>query len=180
MNFNLEQFEENCFERKVVDVYKASPRVYHTIKEKYADKKNILFLKTKSSSYLYLKKLENEGHKIDFFPVGKLNEEVIKKYDLIILENKVQDDNIFNLEDIDEDYKVSNDTNIIFLDSKKLNCVYYFEKRNGKIEPYPMERACFSWQYLSQNKSLKQDFQEIFNLGDGYHDIELIYFVKSK
>lgn len=178
-NFNLELFEKNCFENKVVDVYKASPRIYETIKEKYSNKKNILFVKSKSSSCLYLKKLENEGYNIDFFPASKLNKDIIKNYDLIILEDRVQDDNIFNPEDIDANYTVTDDTNVIFVDDKRLNCFYYFEKREGKIEAYPLERACFSWQYLSQNKTLKEDYKEIYNLGDEYTNVELIYFIKS-
>lgn len=180
VNYNLEAFEEGCFNQKVVDVYIASIKIRQIIKEKYPNKKRILFLKQLISSHLYLKKLEKDGYKIDFLAVGKLDEEKIGDYDLIILENKVQPDNVFDVSEIEIKYQ-KKDEKIIFDDSHSLNCIYYFSNKKNKPKIQDaQERACFSYAFLIQNKKLKLDYSDKINLGEEGIDVEIFYFVKTK
>lgn len=178
VNYNLEAFEDGCFNQKVIDIHITSPRIYKTIKEKYQDKKRILFLKKLSSSALYLKKLEKEGFKVDFLPVGKFSEEKIENYDLIILEDKVQNDNIFSTDEIKINYKVDNEK-VTFNDKNAFNCFYYFESHLASDKKEAVERICFSWEFLIKNKKVKLDYSDFFNLGEENKNTEIFYFVRK-
>ena len=178
VNYSLEAFEDGCFNQKVIDIHITSPRIYKTIKEKYQDKKRILFLKRLSSSALYLKKLEKEGFKVDFLPVGKFSEEKIENYDLIILEDKVQNDNIFSTDEIKINYKVDNEK-VTFNDKNAFNCFYYFESHLTSDKKEAVERICFSWEFLIKNKKVKLDYSDFFNLGEENKNTEIFYFVRK-
>ena len=178
-NYNKNQFEENCYRRKVIPTLALASKIYDTIKEKYPDKKKIAFIKTLSSSALYLKKLEYEGYRVDFLNSGKLSDKKIDEYDLIILEDKTQNDNVFNPWEIDKKYKIEN-SNIIFDSSKNYNC-YYTYAYEGK-ELYlddALERVCFSYPYLIQKKNLKKDYSEIYKIEELNKQIEIFYFVRE-
>ncbi len=179
-NFDLNQLEKDAYEKKVVRVLEIAPAIYKNIKEKYPNKKNIAIIKSLSSSMLYLKKLEYEGYNIDFVPVGKLTNEKLEQYDLIILEDLVQNDNIFNPEEININYEIKNN-NLIFKSSKVLNCYYEFSsfKQNTYIDD-ALRRHCFSYQFLKLNKNLRLDLSEKIKLEESNGEIEIFYFINTK
>lgn len=179
VNYNLEAFEDGCFNHKVVDIFVGTQRIYSTIKEKYSDKKKILFLKNLSSSALYLKKLEKEGYNVDFLPVGEFSEEKIENYDLIILEDKVQNDNIFSTNEIKINYKVDGEKVTFNNNNNSFNCFYYYESHLDEEVKEAVERICFSWQFLIANKKVKLDYSDYFNLGEEGRNTEIFYFIRK-
>lgn len=179
-NFDLSKFEDACYERKVISTLEIAPRIHKIIKEKYENKKNIAFIKKLESSALYLKKLDYEGYNIDFLVMGTLNDEKIKKYDLIILEDNVQNDNIFNPKDIKIDYKIENNK-IIFNNSKNLNCFFEYRTEGKKDEiPKAIERHCFGYEYLIKNNNLKLDYSEIIDIKSIKTKEKFYYFIKKQ
>ena len=179
VKFDLSKFEDNCYRKKVIPTMALASKIYDTIKEKYPNKRKIAFVKSLSSSALYLKKLEYEGYSVDFVNSGKLNDKKINEYDLIILEDKVQNDNVFNPWEIEKKYKIK-DSNVIFDSSKNYNC-YYTYAYEGK-ELYvddALERVCFSYPYLIQKENLKQDYSEIYEFEELNKKIEIFYFIKQ-
>ncbi len=179
-NFNLEKFEQDCYRGKVLSVMEIAPFVYETICERYKDKKNIAFVKTLISSTLYLKKLENKERKIDFLNAAFLDKEKIKKYDLIILEGEVQNDNVFNPWEINIDYKVEN-SKVIFENAKKLNCYYiYADYHNGGIHfEDALERSCFSYSFLIKKPGYILDYKQRIKIKELSQDVNLYYFINQ-
>ena len=178
-NFNLNQLEKDGYEKKVISVLELAPQIYKNIEEKYPNKKNIAIIKSLSSSMLYLKKLEYEGYNIDFVPAGTLTNDKLEQYDLIVLEDKVQNDNIFNPEDIEINYELK-DKKIIFKDSKILNCFYEYSSKNEIYIDDALKRQCFSYQFLILNKNLKLDFSHKIKLDEAQEQIEIFYFINKK
>ncbi|MBQ4646756.1 MAG: hypothetical protein IJB79_05350 [Candidatus Gastranaerophilales bacterium] len=179
-NYNLSQFEDDCYQKKVISVMEVAPRIFQTIKKRYPDKKNIAFVKTLVSSALYLKKLEYEGYNIDFLNVGTFSDEKMKKYDLIILEDTVQTDNVFNPEDIVKNYKIEG-KNIIFNSNKNYNCYFvYADEMGAKLyEEDALERACFSFAYMKQRKNFKLDYKEEISMAEYDFKANLYYFINQ-
>jgi len=176
--FNLDKFETACYEKKVISTHIVAPAIKKTVEEKYNDKKNIAFLKKISTSTLYLKKLDTKNRNIDFVVAGKLNNEKLNKYDLIILETATHNDNVFNPEDVEIKYKTENNK-IIFDDSKALNCFYEF-RSEGKADEIPeaVERSCFTYEYLKLNKNFELDYTE--TIGKSSKEEEKIYYFIKK
>ena len=180
-NFNLNKFENTAYERNVILTLEIASEIKKTIENKYQNKKNIAFVKKLESSALYLKKLDFEGFNIDFIVAGKINENTLKKYDLIILETKIQNDNIFNPEDIKINYKTK-DNKVIFKNNNDLNCFYEFRIENYKNNNTPIatERHCFTYQYLIQNNNLKLDYIQNIKLNSLKTEEEIYYFIKNE
>lgn len=177
-NFNIAQFENNCYRRKVINVLTIAPTIYDTIKERYSNKKNIAFLKTLSSSTLYLKKLEEEGYNIDFVNIGKINDEKLKQYDLIILEGKIQNDNVFNPSEIVKKYRVEGE-NIIFDSNKNYNCYYTYAQEDQELyQEDATERICFSYAYLIQKKDFKLDLYQKADSTSEFNS-DIYYFINQ-
>lgn len=180
VDFNLDKFENLCYENKVISVFEMSPVVLKTIKEKYPDKKNIAIIKGLTSSLLYLKKLEKEGYNIDFLNPGTITNEKIEKYDLIILENKMQNDNVFNPSDIVKKYKIVGE-NVIFESDNNFNCFYVYHEKDEKLqESDAVERICFTYQHIIKNKNLKVDYTESLEIKELKEKINLYYFINKK
>lgn len=160
-NFNLEQFTKDCYEGRYISVYASGYAVFDTINTRYPDKKNIAIIKTLESSMLYLTTLENENRRVDFLNAGLISKEKLKKYDLIVLEQEKQNDNVFNPKDIKIRY-TENGNNIVFLDNKELNCFFKYpedESRNFG-ENDAIERICFTYYYFQNIKDFKPDYKE--------------------
>lgn len=180
VNYNLATFEKNSYEGKTIKVLEIAPNVYKTIKEKYKDRKKIAFFKKLSSSTLYLKKLEYEGYDIDFINIGGFNKDKIKNYDLIILEDNAQEDNVFNPEDIVKKYHME-ENNIIFDSDKNYNCFFEYasdENRELYLDD-ALERTCFSYNYLIQQKELKLDFIQEIKLKEFKDQTKIYYFINQ-
>ena len=160
-NYNLEAFAKDCYENRFVSVYPSGHVIYKTINERYKDKKNIAIIKTLVSSMLYLTTLENDERKIDFLNAGLINEDKLKKYDLVILESEIQNDNIFNKEDVKINYE-KEDNKIIFKDNNHLNCFFHYYDKKGKFlnTEDATERACFTYYYFQNLKNFKLDYRE--------------------
>ena len=180
VNFNLENFEKDCYEGKILRELGFSPVIKKTIEEKYSNKKNIALIKNLSSSALYLKKLEYKGYNIDFLVAGKINNEKLKKYDLIILETQIQNDNVFNPEDIEINYKIEN-SNVIFNNNDSLNCYYVYTKTQDEqvYRDDAIERICFTYPYLSKQKDFKLDYSEEFFNKEYKLKENIYYFIKQ-
>lgn len=160
-DYNLSQFEDDCYEGKVILVLKVAAAIDKTIKEKYSDKKNIAFIKKLSSPALYLKKHELKGKKVDFLSAGNVDIEKLKNYDLVILEGEAQNDNVFNPDEIEKKYKVV-EGDIIFDSNENLNCYWIYVL--NKWEAYKdnaLERNCFTHPYMLNQKAVfKLDYSE--------------------
>lgn len=180
-NFNLEKFENYSYEGKFIPVYITTPKTYETILSKYKDKKNIAYVKNLKSSALYLKKLEKQGYNIDFTPASLLKNEKINEYDLIILDDKKQNDNIFNSEEVKNTYKLEKNA-IVFNSATDLHCYWINTINKRKTSPNDaIQRICFTYQYLIQNKNFKLDYSEKikFKRNTGEEEINMYYFINQ-
>ncbi|MBQ7287061.1 MAG: hypothetical protein IJW73_04795 [Candidatus Gastranaerophilales bacterium] len=178
VNFNLDKFEDNCYRRKVISVYELSYHIFDVIKEKYSDKKNIAIIKTLESSLLYLKKLELDGYKVDFLNAGKLSQEKLDKYDLVILDGEIQDDNVFNSSEVKKNYKIIKDK-IIFENNDNLNCYWdYPSKRKDLKENQATKRHCLTYPFVVKNQALKLDYSQKVHINELKKDINIYYFCK--
>ena len=172
----MEKFVNDSFNNKYVQIHKSGFTVFNTIQKRYKDKKNIAIIKTQSSSMLYLTTLENNERHIDFLNSGLITTEKLKNYDLIILENEYQDDNVFNPEDIVIRYTKENG-NIIFKDNKELNCFIEHYKRDTNADN-AVKRTCFTYYYFKNFKNLKLDFKETIK-DEELEDINIYYYVNQ-
>ncbi len=177
-NYNLDKLSDDCFSNKIIPVYKAGYIIKNTIETKYKDKKNIAIIKPLESVVFYVKSLENKGYNIDFLNGALLNEEKLKKYDLIIAINDSQSDNVFNIDDVlNTKYTVDKNNNVRFDKENKLNCYFKFIKLpDTKIvnEKNATERICYTTNYI--NKLYKLDYIEYTDTLTGFEKIKLLYF----
>ncbi len=160
-NFNIEQFTKDCYQSRYVAVYDSGYAVYNTIVTRYPNKKNIAIIKTLESSMLYLTTLENENRRVDFLTAGLLTKEKLKKYDLIVLEQEKQNDNIFNPEDIQIKYQKQGE-NVVFPNNKELNCFFEYleDDRREFSQDDAVVRTCFTYYYFQNIDDFKLDFKE--------------------
>ena len=182
LNFNLEKFEDFSYEEKYIPVHKVAPKIYKTILSRYKNKKNIAYVKDLKSSALYLKKLKKQGYNIDFVQANLLDGKKINLYDLVILENKAQDDNVFNPNEIKKSYKLEKKA-IVFESNTNLNCYFASITKNGRmVKPDDaIQRVCFTYEYLIRNKNFKLDYSEKIKLNkiSGEEIIEIYYFINQ-
>ena len=177
-NYNLETFEKNFFLGYVYLKSAYIGELYQTITTKYKDKKNIAVIKSKNSIIFYLKKLEYEGYKVDFLNAAFITKEKLKKYDLLILEDLAQDDNVFNPKDEKANYSIK-DRKIIFKDNNELNCFFIGEENSLKDAPKAsLERYCFSYYYVLKDKDFKQDFSRTIEIKELNQTRTIYYFTK--
>ena len=178
VNFNLDKFEDSCYRRKVIPVYELSYHIFDTIKEKYSDKKNIAVVKRLESSLLYLKKLELDGYKIDFLNAGKLTQEKLEKYDLVILDGEIQDDNVFNPSEVKKNYSIIGDK-MIFENDEKLNCYWHYPDRRLDLKEYQAtKRYCLAYPFVVKNQALKLVHSQRVHIDELKKDINIYYFCK--
>ncbi len=177
-NCNLETFEKNFFLGYVYLKSAYIGELYQTITTKYKEKKNIAVIKSKNSIIFYLKKLEYEGYKVDFLNAAFITKEKLKKYDLLILEDLAQDDNVFNPKDEKANYSIK-DRKIIFKDNNELNCFFIGEENSLKGAPKAsLERYCFSYYYVLKDKDFKQDFSQTIEIKELNQTRTIYYFTK--
>ena len=96
-DFNIEKFINDCYEGKIVSTWKLTPIIRKIILEKYPNCKKIGYFKKTQSSAMYLKK----DFDIDFLTASKIDDYNLLKYDLLIFEGEMQDDNVFKEAKID-------------------------------------------------------------------------------
>lgn len=177
-HYNLEKFENDCFSEKIIPVYSPSYLIKNTIETKYKDKKNIAIIKPLESSVFYIRSLENKGYNIDFLNGALLTEEKLKKYDLIIIINDSQSDNVFNLDDVlNTKYTIDENNNVKFDKSNKLNCYFKFIKMPDSDivnEKNATERVCFTTNFI--NKFYKLDYIQYVDIFSGLKKVKLLYF----
>ena len=176
-NYNIEAFIEDCFMGHIVPVIKTTKKIKTALDAKYQNAKNIGYFKTSDSTALYLKTLKNKH--FDFLAASKLNDYDLDEYDLIIVENESQDDNVFNVEDIQINYEIK-DNNIYFKTDKKLQCVYYYDKNKATTDKIKAQkRECFSLYPIFQNKNFKLDNIDKEKIETLNKTLVLYYFIKS-
>ena len=177
-NYDLNKLSDDFFSNKIIPVYKAGYTIKNTIENKYKNEKNIAIIKPLESSVFYIKALENKGYNIDFLNSALINQEKLKKYDLIIAINDSQSDNVFNIDDVlNTKYSVDENNNVRFDKNNELNCYFKFIKLpNTKTidEKNATERICFSTNYLY--KHYKLDYIEYTDMLFGFKKVKLLYF----
>ena len=178
-NYTLTDFEKDCYLGKI---YLKTPyinEIYFTILNKYKDKKNIALIKSTKSVVFYLKTLEYQGYRVDFLNSALINYDKLKKYDLVIVENSSQDDDVFNVEDVKINYSISNNS-VVFKDDNNLNCYYADIKQNVTDKAKnAIKRNCFSYNYLSKDKDLKLDYVQEFFIKELNQNNKIYYFIKN-
>jgi len=157
-NFSLKTFQQDCYRGKVTDVLKLAPMIYDTILKRYENAKKIAIFKTTDSPLLYLKTLENKGYTVDFLLSSSMEKYDLKSYDLIILEDQMQDDNVFNPKDVKITYKIQ-DGNVIFDDYDGVKCFYIGESKNPQNA---ISRKCIGYDFIKRNPDFIEDFKEQF------------------
>ena len=127
---------------------------------------------------MYLKKLELDGYKIDFLNAGNLTQEKLEKYNLVILDDEVQDDNVFNSSDVKKNYKIQGD-NIIFENDDNLNCYWQYPNKRHDLKDFQAtKRYCLTYPFVIKNKSLKLDHSQMVHIVELEKDINIYYFCK--
>lgn len=178
-NYTLTDFEKDCYLGRI---YLKTPyinEIYFTILNKYKDKKNIALIKSTKSVVFYLKSLEYQGYRVDFLNSALINYDKLKKYDLVIVENSSQDDDVFNIEDVKINYSISNNS-VVFKDDNSLNCYYIDIKQNVTNKAKnAVKRNCFSYNYLSKDKDLKLDYVQEFFIKELNQNNKIYYFIKN-
>ena len=166
-NFNMDKFINDCFNGKIIRVWGMTPPIRKTIQKRYKDVKKIGYFKLSTSSSLYLKEIFD----IDFLTASKIDEYDLSKYDLLIFESEIQDDNIFKEADIQ--YKM--DENSIRFLKPGLSCYYdgIFDNATDNKE-YALRRWCFSVSHINKNKNFKRDY--FFDYSDENIKKTRIYF----
>lgn len=170
VKFNMEKYVEDYFRGKIVEVCPSLNIIYDDLTNKFKNEKNIAVFKLNQTSMLYLTTLEKEGRRIDFKNPASMNNDELKKYDLVVLETDIQNDNTFNLEDIQINYKLKNGK-VIFNLNDKLNCYYEAVKHTKNDEPKITNRTCFTYQYMDKNKDFKLELIK---------DVQLEEIINSK
>ena len=183
VNYDKEKLTLAFFEGKIIPTMTLSKDIINTIKEKYNDKNNIAIIKSDESTMLYLKlyELQNKNKKIDFLNAAKINYEKLKKYDLIILEDYFQKDNVFNLKDIKKTYEIiGND--VIFKTKKDLNCFYSPNSHvpKSKGDKNLTQRTCFSYNYIILDNDFILDYSEQLARKDKNDLAEILYILNNK
>ena len=168
--FNMEKFNEDCFEGKFVAVWFMTNVIKNIIETKYSKAQKIGYFKTTTSSAIYLKK----DLDVDFLTSARLNEYDLNKYDLLVFEGEAQNDDKFKEADID--YKINKGR--VNFNNQNLNC-YYADK-----EGYPTDdkklatiRWCFGTLYFMNNKNFNLDYFYDFEY-KGIQKTRLYFFTK--
>lgn len=178
-SYDINKFVYDCFDGKVLPCLTNAMQIKKTILEKYPKAKKIAFFRSLQIPVLYLKTLEKDGRVVDFLNAGNLTKEKLQNYDLVILEDKTQQDNVFNYWEIDENYSI-NDKEVHFKkDDNKINCVYMNSSTNMNDEFEACERMCFTYDFLIKNKNFKKDFQQSIELKAINSHIDIFYFKRG-
>ena len=169
-NFNLEKFNKDCFEGKIIEIWEATPAVKDIIMQKYPNAKKIGYFKTTESSALYLKEFG-----VDFLIASKIDEYDLNKYDLLIFETELQDDSIFKEAKID--YTIE-DKQIKFTKKKGVDCFYFDKSKIVTDDKNSCSvRWCFAKQYFDKNKDFKLDY--VFEHSyDNIADLKTYFYTK--
>ncbi|MBR1617508.1 hypothetical protein IJ670_05085, partial [bacterium] len=145
-NFNLEKYTTDFFEGKITPNHKIGVDIKHILLNRYKDKKNVAYFRGLSNATFNLKLLKS--HNVDFLSAYKIDKYNLQKYDVIILEGEIQEDNVFKTSDIDLNYKIQNNA-FEFPKYNKAGC--FFVDNFGKYCTKPnecVERNCFSRRYM--------------------------------
>ena len=169
-NFNLEKFSEDCLKGKVISTWNLTPVIKEVIDKRYSDAKKIGYFKTTKSSSLYLKKTLN----IDFLTAAKIDEYDLDKYDVLIFEGEIQDDNIYKKPDIQYTF---DGKNVRFKDTR-LDCYYtgIFDNVTDEKQ-YALKRWCFTGAYMMKNKKYKLDYYFDYQ-DDGIEKTRTYFYTK--
>ena len=175
-NYNIEKFEDDCFRGKITNTLQLAVEIYDDVLKNFSDKKRIAVFKTTSSSLLYLKSLSRKGYKVDFLVAANLDKYDLSKYDLIVFENEIQDDNIFNPEDVEINYDIK-DTIVKFHSTDKVQCTYQAKENNADLS---LTRSCLGYDYVKRSKIFKEALTTEFvpDEKSAMATINLHYFVK--
>ena len=171
--FNLDKFVDDCYMGKIVRIWMLTPEIKNIIDTKYKNAKKMGYFKSQVSSALYLK----EKFDMDFLVASKADEYDLSKYDLIIFEGAVQEDDVFREAEIE--YKFDKEKNKIVFLNKGLNC-FYTDKRNDLTlnKNTASCRMCFAAYHINKNKNFKLDYNFDFSLPD-IPETKIYFYIKN-
>jgi len=178
--FNLEKFINHCYEKKVTYVLGLSGGIHKHINEEFNQAKKIAYIKTISTSALYLKIRQKDGYKIDFISPRLANKKRLNEYDLVVLDSSVQNDNTFGINEIDVKYEIS-DNQVKF---KSTNSEYpdcYYTDIFGEIVANPFEMTevcCFTKSLMDKNSEFK--LVKEYNFEQKDNKIDVYYYLNKK
>ena len=134
-------------------------------------------IKTTNSSLLYLKDKNITKINFDFLNAANLDKINLNNYDLVILEGEIQDDNVFNPEDVEINYIIQNEKIIFKKQKNKVQCCYNALNTNPNES---ISRNCLGYSYMLNNKNFKKDFTKIFESKTTKVKIKIHYFKNIK
>ena len=153
-HFNLSKFNDDCFQGKITKVFELAPEILKTVDEKYKNASKVAIIKTTNSSLLYLKDKNITKINFDFLNAANLDKINLNNYDLVILEGEIQDDNVFNPEDVEINYIIQNEKIIFKKQKNKVQCCYNALNTNPNES---ISRNCLGYSYM---KFLNQKLQK--------------------
>ena len=183
-HFNINQFVKDCYERKVIRTQYCAKEINDFINKNYPNAKYIAYFKTLETTLFYLKTLKDK--EIDFLNAAYMNFYDLSKYDLIIVEDKYQSDNVFRNDEVNIDYKLTNGTNLVFENQNKIKCFYNkIPRENNEDNPEEtialdkkeaLRRMCLGVAEMKKNPVFKFDKILTFELE---RQIPVYFFIKS-
>ena len=177
-NFNLSKFNKDCFNSKITDVFELAPDILETVNKRYKNVSKVAIVKTTNSSLLYLKDKNITKIDFDFINAANLDKINLNNYDLVILEGEIQDDNVFNPEDVEINYIIENEKIIFNKEQKnKVQCCYNAINTNPNES---ISRECLGYAYMLKNKDFKKDYTELFKSKSTKMEIQIHYFKNIK
>ncbi len=176
-HFNLSKFNDDCFQGKITKVFELAPEILKTVDEKYKNASKVAIIKTTNSSLLYLKDKNITKINFDFLNAANLDKINLNNYDLVILEGEIQDDNVFNPEDVEINYIIQNEKIIFKKQKNKVQCCYNALNTNPNES---ISRNCLGYSYMLNNKNFKKDFTKIFESKTTKVKIKIHYFKNIK
>ncbi len=165
--FDIEKLNKDCFDGKIFEIWYMTNAIRSIIDTRYPKAQKIGYFKTTKSSALNLKRL----YDVDFLTSANIDKYDLNKYDLLIFEGEIQNDDTFKNAEIN--YKIENGK--IFFINNNLNCYYV---NNSGIPTDKKELAtvrwCFGTYYFMKNQNFKLDM--FYDFEDKYIEKTRLYF----
>ncbi|MBQ2983731.1 MAG: hypothetical protein IJD57_02925 [Candidatus Gastranaerophilales bacterium] len=174
--FNMAKYQDDYFTGGIIHSNNLALNIYEVIQKRYKNAKKVAIVKTLSSVILYLKTLQNEDFKVDFLNPAQLTKEKLDKYDLVILEEKLQNENVFNPWEEKINYKFE-ENNLEFLNDTDLKCYFTRKRKLFSDDIYQAtEQVCLTYPYMKKI-NYKQDY--VLEFQSKEINLNIYYFIKS-
>ncbi len=174
--FDMVKYQSDYFTGEIIYSNNLALNIYEVIQKKYQNAKKVAIVKNLSSVLLHLKFLQNENFKVDFLNPAQISKEKLDKYDLVILEEKLQNENVFNPWEVEIGYKID-ENNLEFFNDDELKCYFTRKRRLFSDDKYQAtERVCLTYPYMKKI-DYKQDY--VLDFQSKEINLNIYYFIKS-